>query len=725
MNTNRTARIAAALLASTLTLAASEASGQTEPASTAFQVERFEPMPAQGINILNLASSDVVGHSQPTAGVFLHFVDSPLVLRDPEIDDPEIESRLVDNQLKAEVWAGVGLHDRFDIGFVAPFILTQSGAELENFASSVSAVDGAALSDLRIVPKAMLIKPEQAFGLGVSFVPTLFLPTGDRDTFNSDGNLKFEPRLAVDWRSESDIKVGANFAYLFRPRQFANNYVSDDVLRWGVGVHAPFPFEPVEELAVVASLFGDIQLTENRDPLNLDESVRDNLGTPIEFDGGLQYSLPYNLVVNAGAGTGLTDGVGSPVFRIFASVGYTPRIKDSDGDGLYDDEDECPTDPEDPDGFEDQDGCPDHDNDEDSILDVDDECPNDPEDLDGFEDENGCPDPDNDGDGVLDVDDECPDTPGLPERAGCPEKDRDGDGILDEEDQCPDDPEDKDGFQDADGCPDHDNDGDGLLDAEDKCPLEPEDKDNFQDDDGCPDPDNDGDGIPDVDDKCPLQPETMNGVDDEDGCPEDTKVRITKTKIEILEKVYFDTNKATIKPRSYGLLDEIAQVLKQNAQISKLRVEGHTDSRGSEKYNQDLSERRAASVRQHLVEKGGISADRLVSKGFGESQPIADNSKKAGRDQNRRVEFLILEIDGKPVGSKSAVIEKEEEVMEEAEPKKEEATDDSGAEEGAGEESDTDDGGSTDEGEQSGENAPEEKKADEKAEEKPKSETED
>jgi OOP family OmpA-OmpF porin len=113
----------------------------------------------------------------------------------------------------------------------------------------------------------------------------------------------------------------------------------------------------------------------------------------------------------------------------------------------------------------------------DGIPDNIDQCPRVPEDLDGFQDADGCPDDDND-----------------------------GDGITDKLDKCPNDPEDRDGFQDAAGCPDPDNDGDGIPDVPDKCPHEPEDKDGFQDADGCPDPDNDGDGVPDVADRCPNEP---------------------------------------------------------------------------------------------------------------------------------------------------------------------------------------------------------------------------
>jgi len=109
---------------------------------------------------------------------------------------------------------------------------------------------------------------------------------------------------------------------------------------------------------------------------------------------------------------------------------------------------------------------------------------------------------------------------GFEDQDGVPDHDNDGDGYLDEEDECPNQPEDFDGFEDNDGCPDVDNDNDGVPDEIDQCPSEPEDMDGFQDEDGCPDPDNDGDGFPDADDACPNNPETINGFLDDDGCPD-------------------------------------------------------------------------------------------------------------------------------------------------------------------------------------------------------------
>jgi OOP family OmpA-OmpF porin len=215
--------------------------------------------------------------------------------------------------------------------------------------------------------------------------------------------------------------------------------------------------------------------------------------------------------------------------------------------------------------------------------------------------------------------------------------DRDGDGIKDNVDKCPDSPEDFDGFQDADGCPDPDNDGDGIPDKADKCPLDPEDKDGFEDADGCPDPDNDKDGFLDKDDKCPTVP----GVAP-DGCPKKYNlVVVTEKKIEIKQTIYFDFNKATIKPVSFPLLNEVAQALADNPKI-KVEIGGHTDSVGDDNFNLKLSQSRADAVRLYLV-KRGIDFARLTTKGYGETVPIADNRTADGRAQNRRVEFVITD----------------------------------------------------------------------------------
>ena len=228
--------------------------------------------------------------------------------------------------------------------------------------------------------------------------------------------------------------------------------------------------------------------------------------------------------------------------------------------------------------------------------------------------------------------------PHRPEPMPDPLADSDGDGIPDLQDRCPNEPEDKDGFEDDDGCPDPDNDGDGILDVNDKCPNEPEDFDGFEDEDGCPDPDNDKDGVPDASDRCPNEP----GPASNDGCPvKFSFINVTTEKIELKQSIFFQTAKAVIMSKSFGLLDEVAAVLLGRPTM-QVRIEGHTDSRGGHTYNLRLSQSRADSVKAYLVGKG-ISSDRMESKGYGPDQPIDSNKTAAGRERNRRVEFMITQ----------------------------------------------------------------------------------
>jgi outer membrane protein OmpA-like peptidoglycan-associated protein len=283
-----------------------------------------------------------------------------------------------------------------------------------------------------------------------------------------------------------------------------------------------------------------------------------------ELDAGDYYrALDEIKIADANAGLAIAH---SPPDRCGPKP---PPPKDSDGDGIPDKIDHCPFEPEDKDGFEDQDGCPDPDNDKDTILDKVDKCPNEPEDFDQFEDTDGCPDLDNDKDGVPDGADKCPIEAGPVENGGCPDKDKDGDGVVDRLDKCPDVPGDK----------------------------------------------------------------------DNEGCPKQKFIKVTKERIELLQKVHFATAKATIMSDSFAMLTEVGDVLRRRPEI-KVRVEGHTDSRGGLQYNMRLSQARADSVKQFLVGQG-VDPTRMDARGFGPTQPIADNRTEKGREQNRRVEFII------------------------------------------------------------------------------------
>jgi outer membrane protein OmpA-like peptidoglycan-associated protein len=246
---------------------------------------------------------------------------------------------------------------------------------------------------------------------------------------------------------------------------------------------------------------------------------------------------------------------------------------------------------------------------------------------------------DRDRDGIPDDRDKCPAEPedqdGVDDLDGCPEdQDTDGDSFGDAVDLCVAEPEDVDGYLDGDGCPDPDNDGDLVPDASDKCPLAPEDPDGFEDADGCPDEDNDLDGFPDKADLCPNEV----GPESERGCPKVYKdVEVTGSHVVIKQQVHFETNRAKIRPESFGLLDTVAQVLRDYPAI-QVEVQGHTDSQGPDKKNLKLSQQRADAVREYLISHG-IEPYRMTATGYGEARPIESNKTASGRAANRRVEF--------------------------------------------------------------------------------------
>ena len=182
-----------------------------------------------------------------------------------------------------------------------------------------------------------------------------------------------------------------------------------------------------------------------------------------------------------------------------------------------------------------------------------------------------------------------------------------------------------------------------MPDAQDACPGEPGEPASDPEKNGCPAPaDRDGDGIVDGDDACPDTAGPRNADPARNGCP---VVRIEGGQIRIREQVKFKTVSAQILRESDYILDAVVKILLEHTEITKVRVEGHTDSRAGRRYNKKLSQRRAASVVKWLI-KHGIDKRRLTSEGFGLERPVATNHTEEGRRQNRRVEFHIVEGPG-------------------------------------------------------------------------------
>ena len=470
--------------------------------------------------------------------------------------------------------------------------------------ASTPAGSSFAMGDIRLGATLPLVKYEDD-GFGLALVPQIVFPTGDEQAFVGASGFGGGVSAAAGVQAGIfglvanvgvDLTKSAGVGQINTKDETAADgyttsymYTVGTAIPYGLGMHLNVaePFLVGLELDGTYNLAGGIQ-AYNVSPL--EAHVYGTYGTGAGFHGTL------------GVGTGVIAGIGAPDVRVFLGLSWRDpgAPPDADGDGLVDDEDSCPLKPEDMDNFDDADGCPDPNNDGDGLLDVDDRCPNNPEDADGFEDTDGCPDPDNDQDGLADGEDRCPIDPGPASTMGCP--DRDSDGLADGDDECPD----QGGPIETNGCPDSDN--DHVPDIRDACPSEPAD--------------------------ARIDPRRSNG------CP--SRVVVTKQSIEILEMVYFETNKAIIKPVSYGLLDDVATTLNTYADIKLIEVSGHTDDVGKDDANLKLSQARSEAVMKYLVTKG-VDPTRLVARGYGETRPIDSNDTAAGRAKNRRVAFTILQ----------------------------------------------------------------------------------
>lgn len=229
---------------------------------------------------------------------------------------------------------------------------------------------------------------------------------------------------------------------------------------------------------------------------------------------------------------------------------------------------------------------------------------------------------DQDDDGVANDKDDCPERSGLLKYKGCPVPDEDGDGINDENDQCPN----AEGTVKFRGCPVPDTDKDGIPDDQDKCPTLA----GLTRYNGCAIPDSDKDGLNDEVDQCP----NIAGIASNNGC-EDLQPKMN----EIASALKFEVGQSNLASKSYQGLDSLVQIMTQYPQ-TKLLITGHTDNTGARKINNRLSIARAKKVQTYLVKKG-LAINRTLLAGLAEKQPIADNTTKKGRAQNRRVELAI------------------------------------------------------------------------------------
>ncbi|MEO5767054.1 MAG: OmpA family protein, partial [Polyangia bacterium] len=568
-------------------LTASAAAQTTSAASGNVQLDQYQPSPFSD-RVLRLDGGSVLPSGQYHLGLDLDYALKPLVLTDaaPGTLTPGTgtDHDVVAHAVGGSLLASFGLGHRLELGVAVPLTLFQSGQD----------VAGAVGPSLAGVGNVRLGLKARLWGRGGGYLGAALLGAipGGLGTLTHESGFSGEGRVFFGYR-RGPLVAGARAGFRLRAAQRFYDVSLGNELTLAAGA----TWQMASRTTALLELAG---ATAAAAPFSTAKQ------SPLEVLVGARQRFGKTWLTVAG-GPGLVNGYGSPLFRLVAAFTWANRAPDSDGDGIDDDNDRCPLDPEDRDDFQDSDGCPDADNDADGILDATDKCPNVPEDRDGFQDADGCPDPDNDGDGIPDATDKCPDQP---------ETDND--------------------FEDDDGCPDKapppsDKDKDGILDDVDECPEEPEDKDGFEDSDGCPDPDNDKDGIPDATDKCPLQPETINGIEDDDGCPDKgaAQVRLGKNEIETLQPIYFDTDRSRVRHAFYNILGQIASLMKAHPEIGRCAIEGHTDDTGPPEWNQKLSALRAAAVIEFLGAKG-VDPKRLVPIGHGEDLPWASNDTPEG-----------------------------------------------------------------------------------------------
>lgn len=551
-------------------------------------------------DIGNILTTRIAPDFTISGGLWLTYRKNALSVAGPTVAG---DAQLVSDQLVGDLYAAIPFAKIISVGVDIPVFFVSSGDDPSSVVASMQQADGASLGDIRLSGKVKFWNNKNV-GIGVGLAQDISVPTATGDKFTGEDTVTSNTKLLVDY-SKQGWSVAANIGYFARKNESGTlEPAMGDEMQMGIGVQVPIICDRLEALGT--------NLTRTYAGAMFESEAH----TSSAFLAGLRARPFMGLVLIGMGGASLGTMPGTPEWQAMLNVGWEPLPSscDLDKDGLCDSNDKCPNVA----GPKESGGCPDKDGD--GILDADDRCPS----VKGQKKTAGCPDRDRDG--LADYQDSCPDNAGPVESKGCPDKD--GDGILDQDDACPEEA----GTNALKGCPD--SDGDGITNADDKCPDEAGPKSTS----GCPDMDKDG--IADLDDKCP----DVFGKKEFNGCPPPTpkKIQITKKKIVILEKVFFKTARATIKSESLPLLNDVATVLKDNAWIKKVQVEGHTDDLGRLNYNLKLSQSRAEEVVKHLIGQG-VSAERLEAVGYGPNKPLDPAKTKEARANNRRVEFTILD----------------------------------------------------------------------------------
>ena len=454
--------------------------------------------------------------------------------------------------------------------------------------------------------------------VGLALGGRVFVPTATVDAPLGNANLGWEIEAIVDKELTPKWLLAANVGTRGVPTVQLENLTWDDqiFLRGGLG----YTMRP-ERLGLSAEVASQFNYNDFSNPA----------GRPVEGLVGFWNRLTPNLMLRGGVGTGLNSGLGAPKYRAMLGVGFEPGlITDRDGDGIFDDVDACPDAPEDVDNFEDSDGCP-----EGTPVTVKVVDSKGIEVLGGTWTQGGASGASGEsleleegkysfsasakGFGESTIEKSIPGGAGvevrvqlgaLPGTLMVTAVDEEGnlipDAIWTSKKLSPGGEKTGAAFSAAPGNYAITVSAPGFRQKDGKAVVVSEEQAEVQ---------------------VVLVP---------------AKVEISAERIDIKDSVFFEVNKAIIKSESFELLDEVAETLIAHPELTLIRIEGHTDARGSAEANKDLSQRRAEAVRTYLVSKG-VETGRLEAVGYGEEKPLKAGNSQAAYAENRRVDFFVAE----------------------------------------------------------------------------------
>ncbi len=359
-----------------------------------FNSNRFQPAPTIEDGFATQLP-DTLGHLRFSVQLLLDYANDPVVVASRATG--ERAGEVVGDSLFFHMYAALGLWDFLEIWAGLPVAAYMNGDGTGGGGLADASPSSVGLGQPQLgVSARVLGRKQEGFQLGLN--AALGLPVGTTDAYAADDGVT--ARGWVNAAYYASVVPVASVGVAYRPSSDFENVEVGSELFYNVGLHIPL-------LQRSLRLIGEVYGTTNLRGGNLFSRTE----TPLELLGGAKYTLPFGLQVGGAAAMGLTRAVGSPGYRILLTVGYAPPRPadaapaevadappappppaDRDGDGIPDIVDACPDEPEDFDGFEDEDGCPDPDNDQDGFLDADDQCPNEPETYNNFQDDDGCPD---------------------------------------------------------------------------------------------------------------------------------------------------------------------------------------------------------------------------------------------------------------------------------------------------------------------------------------------